>query len=77
MKGRTQFSMSISDALSGVDQIIPKIDGNWALMEYDAKSNRLTYYFDERYISRGRHSFELTVIDAVGNERRYTGNFDW
>jgi murein DD-endopeptidase MepM/ murein hydrolase activator NlpD len=77
MKGRTQFSVKIADTLSGIDQIIPKIDGKWALMEYDAKNNRLTYYFDKRYIQRGKHDFELTIIDGVGNESKYTGKFEW
>lgn len=77
LKGRTQFSFRISDGLSGIDQIIPKIDGNWALMEYDAKSNRLTYYLDQEYLAHGKHTFELTVLDAVGNSKKFTGNFDW
>ena len=69
--------MRISDGLSGVDQIIPRIDGKWALMEYDAKNSRLTYYFDPKYISAGSHKFELKVIDAVGNEKVFNGNFTW
>ncbi|MFN5621943.1 MAG: M23 family metallopeptidase [Flavobacteriales bacterium] len=77
MKGRMSFNMRISDWLSGIDQIIPKIDGKWALMEYDAKNSRLTYYFDSRYIAPGEHQFELTVIDAVGNEKRFNGRFTW
>jgi murein DD-endopeptidase MepM/ murein hydrolase activator NlpD len=77
MKGRSQFSMRISDALSGIQQIIPEIDGKWALMEYDAKNSRLTYYFDEIYIAHGRHTFSLTIRDGVGNEKRFNGNFDW
>jgi hypothetical protein len=77
MKGRKSFSFKISDALSGIDQIIPRIDGKWALMEYDAKSARLTYYFDEKFIQHGSHAFELKIIDAVGNERMFNGNFSW
>ncbi len=77
MNGRSMFTLKISDGLSGVDQIIPKIDGKWALMEYDAKTNRLMYYFDERYIQKGKHQFELTVIDACGNSNVFRGNFDW
>ena len=69
--------MRISDGLSGVDQIIPKIDGKWALMEYDAKNNRLTYYFNPDYISHGTHEFSLTIIDAVGNSKEYKSKFDW
>jgi hypothetical protein len=77
MKGRKSFNMRISDGLSGIDQIIPRIDGKWALMEYDAKNSRLTYYFDPKYIAPGNHTFELKVIDAVGNEKKFTGNFTW
>jgi len=77
MKGKRSFSFKISDGLSGIDQIIPRIDGKWALMEYDAKNSRLTYYFDNRFISSGQHQFELTIIDAVGNEKRFNGTFTW
>jgi len=77
LKGKKSFSFRISDGLSGIDQIIPKIDGKWALMEYDAKNSRLTYYFDSRYIQPGNHEFELTVIDAVGNRKTFQGKFTW
>lgn len=77
LRGRKSFSMRISDGLSGIDQIIPKIDGKWALMEFDAKNSRLTYYFDNNYISPGDHQFELSVIDGVGNEKQFNGRFTW
>ena len=77
LKGKNSFSFKISDGLSGVDQIIPTIDGKWALMEYDAKSARLTYYFHNQFIQPGNHSFELRIVDAVGNERTFKGNFVW
>jgi hypothetical protein len=76
MKGRSSFSFTISDGLSGIDQIIPKIDGQWVLMEFDAKSSRLTYYFDKDRLAKGKHSFELTVIDERKNEKKFTGNFE-
>jgi hypothetical protein len=69
--------MRISDGLSGVDQIIPKIDGQWVLMEYDAKNSRLTYYFDQARLMHGKHNYELTVIDAVGNKKVFSGAFEW
>jgi hypothetical protein len=75
MAGKGSFTIKISDYLSGIDKYIPMIDGQWALMEHDAKTNRLIYYFDPRYISKGSHTFELTVIDAVGNSKTFKGNF--
>lgn len=77
MKGRKSFSLTIKDNLSDIDQIIPKIDGKWALMEYEPKASRLTYYFDQEYIAHGKHLFELTVIDERGNSKTYSGNFEW
>jgi hypothetical protein len=77
MSGQNSFSFRISDELSGIDQIIPEIDGQWALMEYDAKSNKITYYFDKRYIQKAQHSFKLRVLDARGNESIYQSDFVW
>ena len=77
MNGKSSFSFRISDNLSGIDQIIPRIDGKWALMEYDAKNARLTYYFDARFIQPGSHSFDLKIVDAMGNERTFKGDFSW
>jgi hypothetical protein len=77
MRGRSSFSFRISDGLSGIDQIIPSIDGNWILMEYDAKSARLTYYFDSARLQRGHHEFELRVLDERKNETIYKKSFDW
>lgn len=77
LTGKTQFSLRIHDRLSDIDQIIPEIDGQWALMEYDAKSRLIHYYFDERYISHGPHEFKLRVLDGVGNERVFEGHFEW
>lgn len=77
MKEQASFSFRISDALSGVDQIIPEIDGQWALMAYDAKSNKITYHFDPRFIQKGKHTFKLRIIDSRGNEANYRGDFVW
>lgn len=77
MKGRTKFSFRISDALSDIHEIIPLIDGKWALMEYDPKNSRINYYFDPLYIAHGKHSFELIVRDERKNETKYRGTFEW
>lgn len=77
MSEQTTFSFRISDALSGIDQIIPEIDGQWALMAYDAKSNKITYQFDPRFIQKGKHTFKLRIIDSRGNEANYQSDFVW
>jgi hypothetical protein len=62
--------------LSGVDKIEGKLDGKWALFEYDAKSNLITHYFDDqRFELKKRHQLELTVTDHCGNETNYEASF--
>jgi len=77
MPGAYSFSFKVSDWLSGIDQIIPKIDGKWVLMELDGKSGRLTCYYDKTRMTRGSHEFELTLIDVKGNSKVYKSKFTW
>ena len=77
LTGKSQFSFRIQDRLADIDQIIPEIDGHWVLMEYDAKSNLIHYYLDEKYLQHGPHQFKLRIIDAVGNESTFEGSFEW
>lgn len=63
--------VKISDALSGIKYYRGTLNGKWILMEYDAKSNSLTYFFDEM-IKHGKNNFKLVVGDGVGNESVYT-----
>ncbi len=51
-----------------------EIDGEWALMEYDAKNDLLTYHFDGR-LDPGKHSFRLVVSDSQRNTKTYKGTF--
>lgn len=69
------FSLKITDALSGIDQYRGTIDGQWILMEYDAKTDTLTYRFDNNRIVKGKHHFSLFVNDEKGNESRYEVDF--
>ena len=42
------------------------IDGHWVLFEYDAKRNRLEYFFEDS-LAQGEHQLRLEVKDAMGN----------
>ena len=42
------------------------IDGNWVLMDFDKKNNRLSHRL-EIDLPKGEHTFRLEVKDAVGN----------
>ena len=74
MRGKWSIMLKINDNLSGIASYTASVDGEWILMEYDAKKHLLVHYFDDR-ISAGKHQFKLTVKDKVGNETVYESSF--
>jgi len=62
--------IKVSDNLTGIKTYRGTLNGNWILMDYDAKNNILVYSFDDRLI-KGRNIFRLVVTDGVGNSARY------
>jgi hypothetical protein len=70
-----QIRFRIKDNLSGIKNFNGYIDGNWVLFEYDAKTNLITYHFDE-YIKKGnRHQLKLVVSDQKENLNEYHATF--
>ena len=71
-----RIRFKITDNLSGIDKIEGTMDGQWALFEYDQKSNTITHYFDkERFETGKRHQFVLKVADYKQNESIYEATF--
>lgn len=68
MSKKWSIILKIRDNLSGIGSYSATVDGQWILMEYDAKKDLLVHYFDEK-IPPGKHQFKLLVKDKVGNER--------
>jgi len=62
-----EIRITIVDNLSGINTYRGTIDNRWVLFEYDAKSNVLTYTFDER-IKSGNHTLRLEVTDNTDNK---------
>ncbi|APQ18405.1 M23 family metallopeptidase [Maribacter hydrothermalis] len=69
------LSLQIADDLSGVDSYSATLNGEWILMEYEPKTNTLTYNFDDRITSQTQCELIVTVIDNVGNENTLTTSF--
>ncbi len=70
------FSLRIAEESGGGLTYRATVDGRWVLMEFDAKSGRLSHTFEAKRISGGdMHRFELVVTDARGNEARMTQRF--
>jgi len=63
--------LTISDDLSGISTCRGTLNGQWILMDYDAKRNRLVYAFDDR-LRPGTNKFRLVVTDGVGNRSEYS-----
>ncbi|MBL4668345.1 MAG: M23 family metallopeptidase [Flavobacteriales bacterium] len=65
MSKNTSITIKIADNLSGIKSYRGTIDGKWIMMEYEAKKAKIFYTFDN--LPKGKHNFELTLTDGVGN----------
>ena len=68
---QSTISMKISDNLSGIKTYRGTLNGQWILMDYDAKRDLLTYKYDDR-IRPGKNTFRLVVTDNTGNSSEYS-----
>lgn len=62
------LSFTITDELSGIGTYHLWLNNVWVQCDYDAKSDELTYYFDED-TPMGLLNFKLEVADKAGNKR--------
>ncbi len=70
------ISFKITDNLSGIKNYNGYIDGQWALFEYDKKTDSISYTIDPDHLSPGKkHHLEIVVNDKKDNSARYTGAF--
>ena len=69
------LSVRISDDLSGIDTYSATLNGEWILMEYEPKSNTLTYNFDDMILDKKECNLQLTVTDNVGNSTTFESTF--
>ncbi len=69
------LKIKISDAISGVNNYRATLNGNWILMEYDPKTNRLTHDFEDGIINSTENNLKLIVTDNVGNSTKFEATF--
>jgi hypothetical protein len=78
LAGKKQIRVRITDNLSGIKNYDGFIDGEWALFEYDLKSEMLTYKFDPERIKKGsKHNLVLKISDYRDNLSTYRCDFTW
>jgi hypothetical protein len=74
MSGRSELRFSVSDDLSGLEEINGYIDGSWVLFRWDPKRERIWYELsDEKHRSGAEVRVEITAKDAVGNVMKWDG----
>ncbi len=67
-----KIAFLVTDSQSGISFFSGKIDGQWALFEYDEKQDLIYYRFDLRRIKpKMKHSLDFVVIDKKGNKANY------
>jgi murein DD-endopeptidase MepM/ murein hydrolase activator NlpD len=70
------MSFKINDLQSGIREYICYIDNKWALFEYDAKNDLITYKVDpDRLVKGNLHNLIIIVIDNKENVSRYKTDF--
>lgn len=69
------LSLRISDDLSGVNTYSATLNGDWILMEYEPKTNTLTYNFDDKILDKKQYKLKVVVTDNVGNSSTFTSTF--
>ncbi len=78
LRGRSSFSVTITDDFSGIKKYETIIDGKWTLAEYDEKNNLLIYRFNtSRLKENSLHHMVLTVTDNRGNITTLKSDFTW
>lgn len=66
MANYKEIAFKINDNLSGIKSYNGYIDGEWVIMEYEAKKAKLFYTFDN--LPQGKHEIKVVVTDGVGNK---------
>jgi hypothetical protein len=56
------------DELSGIGQYETKINGKWALTEYDPKNKLFTIYLKKHKLPKGIHRFQFSISDNKNNK---------
>tara|TARA_R110002020_G_scaffold203146_4_gene406529 strand:- start:22226 stop:23878 length:1653 start_codon:yes stop_codon:yes gene_type:complete len=69
------LSLTIRDDLSGVDSYSATLNGEWILMEYETKTNTITYNFEDKDFEGTQYDLKVTVMDNVGNSSTFTSTF--
>lgn len=69
------LQIKITDQMSGISSYRATINGNFILMEYNYKTDVLTYDFNDAINKESENNLKLIVIDNVGNSATFEAKF--
>lgn len=75
LSAQKTLSVCISDSLSGIDTYNAYLNGEWILMEYDYKTNKLVHNLKDGKYKAGRNDFKVIVTDDLQNSTTFESNF--
>lgn len=68
IKGKRSLKLRLKDEHSGVKKYSSYINGNWALFEYEPKSNLIFHNLSDGIINNGKNELIVKYEDGVGNK---------
>jgi len=78
LSGDKNIIVNLSDDLSGISSYKGYIDGQWILLQYDYKKNRLYYNIDNYTVKLDKtRTFSIIVKDASGNITKVSKEFEY
>ena len=69
------LKFKITDDLSGISNYRATINGKWILVEYEYKTNTLTFDFNDNVANDTKNELKLVVTDNVGNSSTFESTF--
>ncbi len=69
------LKVKIEDKETGISNYRATINNQWILMEYDYKTQLLTYNFEDNVPLKTKNNFKLIVTDNVGNNTTFESVF--
>lgn len=74
VSGQRRIDFQVTDNLSGLDKYLARIDGVWALLEYNPKRNKLSYPISPD-LKQGEHKLVIDLYDERQNLSTYSTKF--
>lgn len=69
------LKIKIEDDLSGISSYRATVNGKFILMEYNYKTDVLTYDFDDAVVNETENNLKVIVVDNVGNSATFEATF--